>query len=101
MLSIFFLTTISLSMDRTTFQRSIWLTMRLFLQGNLTFTEAFLNLKGRQASSSQKKGVLVCVASFLNPLHPGLSPAETKQASWELCPGKLGYFRLQRRSNLF
>jgi hypothetical protein len=54
------------------------------------FMVGFFSLKDRQASSSLKKEVPVYVASFLNLPLLVWSPAETRQVSWELYPGKLG-----------
>jgi hypothetical protein len=54
------------------------------------FMEAFFNSKARLVFSSLKKEVPVYVASFLNLPLLVWSPAETRQVSWELYPGKLG-----------
>jgi len=61
----------------------------LFSQGSRMFMEVSSNLKARPVSFFQRRGVRVCVVSFLNLPHRVWFPAETKQVSWELCPGKL------------
>jgi hypothetical protein len=63
--------------------------MPLFLLENLIFMEGFSNLKGRSVSSSQKKEGPVYVVFSQNLPHRVSFPAETKQVSWELYPGKL------------
>ena len=50
--------------------------------------EGFSNLKDRRVSFRPKKEDPARVASFLSLLRQALSPAETRQASWELYPGK-------------
>jgi hypothetical protein len=62
--------------------------MPLSLQESLMSMVGFFNLKDRPVSFSQKRGDLVCVVSSLNLLHLVSFPAETKQVSWELYPGK-------------
>jgi hypothetical protein len=52
------------------------------------FMEVSSNLKDRPVSFFQKRGGRACVVFFLNLPRQGWSPAETKQASWELYPGK-------------
>jgi len=51
--------------------------------------EAFSNLKARLASSFPKGEGPVYDASSPNLLLRAWSPAETRQVSWELYPGKL------------